>query len=99
MLATSPRSCKRGEPMALSDDARLILDFEQGWWLLPESKEEAIRARLHMSPSTYYRALAELIDEPDALAHDPLLVRRLRRVREERRQARFDRQPKGQHRT
>lgn len=98
MLATSPRSCKRGEPMALSDDDRLILDFEQGWWLLDGSKEEEIRRRFNMSPSTYYRSLAELIDEPDALAYDPLLVRRLRKVREERRRARFEREPKGQHR-
>ena len=84
--------------MALSADDRLLLDFEQGWWLRPGPKEEAIRAELHMSPSTYYRSLAELIDDPDALAYDPLLVRRLRRTREERRRARFEGRPTGQHR-
>lgn len=84
--------------MALSDDDRLILEFEQGWWLLPGPKEDAIRSELHMSPSRYYRSLAELIDDPDALAHDPLLIRRLRRTREERRRARFDTTPTGQRR-
>lgn len=98
MLATSRGSCKRGEPMALTDEDRLILDFEQGWWLLPGAKEDAIRSQLAMSPSSYYRALAELIERPEALAYDPLLVRRIRRTREQRRRTRFEGQPTGQRR-
>ena len=84
--------------MALTDDDRVILDFEQGWWLMPGSKEDAIRSQLDMSPSSYYRALAELLDDPEALAYDPLLVRRLRRTREQRRRARFENGPTGQRR-
>jgi hypothetical protein len=42
-----------------------------------------------MSPSTYYRRLRALVDRPEALAADPLLVRRLRRDRTERRRRRF----------
>lgn len=65
-----------------------ILDFERAWWQSPGPKGEAIRARLDMSPSAYYRRLDALIDHPDALEADPLLVRRLRRARADRRRRR-----------
>ncbi len=65
-----------------------ILDFERAWWQSPGPKGEAIRARLDMSPSAYYRRLDALIDHPDALEADPLLVLRLRRARVERRRRR-----------
>lgn len=82
--------------MALSDRDRAIIDFERGWWLEAETKEPAIRATLGLSPTRYRELLYELLDEPDALAYDPLLVRRLQRVREQRRQARFDRRSAGE---
>jgi hypothetical protein len=74
--------------MPLSDRDREILDFERGWWLLPTAKGTAIRERLDLSPSRYYQLLAELIDSPEAAAHDPLVVHRLRRARGLRRRAR-----------
>lgn len=95
MLATWSGSCKRGESMALTDHDRAILDFEQGWWLQPGPKEDAIRSQLGLSPTTFYKRLGELIDDSDALALDPLLVRRLRRTREQRRRARFDSRSTG----
>lgn len=76
--------------MALSDRDRAILDFEREWWTLGSSKEAAIRARFALSPTRYYQLLAALIDTEEALAYDPLLVRRLRRMREQRRRARFE---------
>jgi len=67
---------------------RSILDFERDWWQTPGPKGEAIRARLAMSPSAYYRRLDVLIDRPEVLDLDPLLVRRLRRARADRRRQR-----------
>lgn len=68
-----------------------MLDFERGWWLEDggEPKHAAVRRCLDMSATSYRAGLDRLIDSPDALAYDPLLVRRLRRRRDERRRARF----------
>jgi hypothetical protein len=68
---------------------RSILDFERDWWQSPGPKGDAIRARLEMSPSAYYRRLDALIDRPEVLDLDPLLVRRLRRARADRRRRRY----------
>ena len=76
--------------MALSDRDRAILEFEQGWWLEPGTKEAALRARLDLSPSRYRELLYAVIDAPDAMAFDPLVVRRVRKVREQNRKARFE---------
>ena len=65
----------------LSDRERQMLAFEREWWQHAAVKEHAVRARLGMSTADYYRALNTVIDRPEALAHDPLLVRRLRRMR------------------
>jgi hypothetical protein len=74
--------------MALSDRDRAVLDFERGWWLVPSAKGSAIRERLGLSPTRYYQVLRRLVDDHDAAAYDPLVVRRLRRARRLRRQAR-----------
>lgn len=76
--------------MALSDRDRAILDLERSWWKDSGPKEDVIRARLGMSPTRYYELLGDLIASPEAAAHDPLLVRRLRRVRLLRRRARLE---------
>ena len=76
--------------MALSDRDRAILDFERSWWTEPGLKEDAIRARFALSATRYYRLLAALIDDPDAERYEPLVVRRLRRARDQRRRARFE---------
>lgn len=65
-----------------------ILDFERAWWQSPGPKGDAIRAQLQISPSAYYRRLDTLIDHPAAMDLDPLLVRRLRRARADRRRRR-----------
>jgi hypothetical protein len=71
--------------------ARAILDFERGWWQRPGAKERAIRDRLGLSAARYYQLLNRLIDSPDALRYDPMLVKRLRRLRVLRRRQRFER--------
>jgi hypothetical protein len=66
---------------ALSERDRGILDFERQWWKYAGAKESAVREKFDMSSTRYYQVLNALIDRPEALAHDPLLVRRLRRLR------------------
>jgi hypothetical protein len=58
-----------------------ILQFERQWWLYAGNKEQAIRDMFDLSPTRYYQVLNQVIDNPDALAAEPLLVRRLRRLR------------------
>ncbi len=82
--------------MALTDRDRAILDFERSWWTEAGPKDTAIRERFELSGTRYYQLLTELLDDPDALDHDPLLVRRLRRVRERRRRARIEGRPMSQ---
>jgi hypothetical protein len=72
-------------------DWREILDFERGWWKSPGRKELAVRERFGLSPARYYQLLNRLIEQPEALGYDPMLVRRLRRLRDARRRKRFAR--------
>lgn len=65
----------------LSDRDRAILDFEKKWWRYPGAKEQAIRDHLGMPATRYYQLLNALLDRPEALGYDPILVRRLRRLR------------------
>jgi hypothetical protein len=76
--------------MPLSDRDRAIIDFERSWWAEPGPKEQAIRNRFALSATRYYQLLGELLDNDEALAYDPLLLRRLRRMRDRRRRARFE---------
>jgi Protein of unknown function (DUF3263) len=81
--------------MDLTDRDRAILDFERGWWAQPGSKVDAIRAHLDLSASRYYELLGGLVESVAAEEYDPLVVRRLRRERAERRRARFTGRPAG----
>ncbi|MEE1761890.1 DUF3263 domain-containing protein [Streptomyces sp. SP18BB07] len=65
-----------------------ILAVERQGWEGPGAKERAIRERLGIAPVRYYQLLNALLDDPRALAHDPVTVNRLRRVREARREER-----------
>ncbi|HEX7247483.1 MAG TPA: DUF3263 domain-containing protein [Actinomycetota bacterium] len=79
-------------PEVLDDRSRALLDFERESWKLEMPKERAIRERFGFSATRYHQLLNRLIEEPAALAYDPMLVRRLQRVREARRQRRVARQ-------
>jgi hypothetical protein len=72
----------------LSDRDREILAFERQWWKYAGAKEQAVRELFGLSATRYYQVLNALIDSPEALAHDPMLVKRLRRMRATRQRAR-----------
>ena len=65
----------------LSDRDKDILDFERSWWKHAGVKEQAIRDRFDMSATRYYQLLNEILENPAALEHDPILVKRLKRLR------------------
>jgi len=65
-----------------------ILEFESHWMRHVGAKEAAIRDRFAVSPTRYYQLLGALIDSPSALAHDPMLIKRLQRTRDARLSAR-----------
>lgn len=73
---------------ALSERDRQILAFERQWWRYAGAKESSIRELFDMSATRYYQVLNALIDRPEALAADPMLVKRLRRLRASRQRAR-----------
>ncbi|HEY9473263.1 MAG TPA: DUF3263 domain-containing protein [Mycobacteriales bacterium] len=80
-----------GEPEAadgLTRREREVLAFERQWWKYAGAKEQAIRDLFDMSATRYYQILNGLIDRPEALAADPMLVKRLRRLRATRQRAR-----------
>ncbi len=68
----------------LSGEDRAILDFERGWWNQPGAKDQAIEFGLGLSAARYYEHLADLVDRDEALAYDPLTVKRVRRMIENR---------------
>jgi Protein of unknown function (DUF3263) len=72
----------------LSDRDRAILTLERQWWRYAGAKEQAIRDLFGMSATRYYQVLNSLLDSPAAMATDPMLVKRLRRVRAARQRAR-----------
>jgi hypothetical protein len=65
-----------------------ILAFERQWWRYSGAKEQAVRDMFNLSATRYYQVLNALIDRPEALAHDPMLVQRLRRIRHTRQRVR-----------
>jgi len=72
----------------LSERDEQVLAFERQWWKYAGAKEQAVRELFDMSATRYYQVLNALIDSPAALAHDPMLVKRLRRMRASRQRAR-----------
>ncbi|MET8774210.1 DUF3263 domain-containing protein [Nocardia sp. NPDC050713] len=76
------------EGSGLSRREHEILAFERQWWKYAGAKEEAIRELFGMSPTRYYQVLNAVVDRQEALAVDPMLVKRLRRLRASRQKAR-----------
>jgi len=83
--ALSGRDSATGE---LTERDREILAFERHWWKYAGAKEQAVRDLFDMSATRYYQVLNALLDRPEALAADPMLVKRLRRLRAARQRAR-----------
>ena len=65
----------------LSKRDKAVLDFERSWWLVPGPKDRAVQEHLGMSAGRYYQVLRGLLDDSEAMAYDPLTVRRLLKVR------------------
>ena len=87
-MSGGPTEGKAEEFAALDPRDRELLDFEREAWKLHMSKERAIRERFGFSATRYHQLLNRVIDRPAALAYDPMLVRRLRRLRDSRRRKR-----------
>jgi Protein of unknown function (DUF3263) len=79
-----------GNPITngLSELEIKMLDFERQWWRYAGAKESAIKELFDLTPPAYYQMLNNLIDREDALLAEPILVKRLRRLRESRTAAR-----------
>lgn len=75
-------------PSALSERDERILSFERQWWKHAGAKEEAIRLEFGLSAARYYQVLNAVLEKPGAIAFDPMLVKRLHRIRDTRTEAR-----------
>jgi len=75
----------------LTDREREVLAFERQWWRYAGAKEQAIRDAFDWSPTRYYQVLNSLMDSPAAMVADPMLVKRLRRLRTTRQRDRAQR--------
>lgn len=75
----------------LTPDETAILDFAALEWTHVGAKEAAIVQQFGVLPPRFYQQLNALIGRPEALAYNPLLVRRLVRLREARVAARASR--------
>ena len=78
---------RQADSEGLTDLERSILEFERTWWRHAGMKEESVVARFGLTPTRYYQVLNRLIDTRAAREFDPMLVGRLQRIRERRRQA------------
>jgi len=91
-MASVPASAARDTPDpppdGLTERERDILAFERQWWKYAGAKEAAVREQFDLSATRYYQALNALIDRPEALIADPMLVKRLRRLRSTRQRSR-----------
>ena len=86
--STSVRSNPEASGSGLSERDQAVLGFERQWWKYAGAKEEAVKDLFSMSATRYYQVLNALVDRPEALAADPMLVKRLRRLRASRQKAR-----------
>ncbi|MBF6464630.1 DUF3263 domain-containing protein [Nocardia beijingensis] len=87
-VTTGHAAAEQADDAGLSRRELDILAFERQWWKYAGAKEEAIRELFAMSPTRYYQVLNAVVDRPEALAADPMLVKRLRRLRASRQKAR-----------
>lgn len=99
VLAASSAAARLGPVAALAsthaagldERSRRVLDFERSWWQEGGPKERRIRERFGVSATRYHQLLMRAIDLPEAIRYDPMLVRRLRRLRDARRRKRLAR--------
>jgi hypothetical protein len=63
----------------LSTEQIALLDFEGSWWVEGGPKDQLIELQLGLSAAAYYDHLLTLLEHPEAMAHNPLTVLRVRR--------------------
>ncbi len=88
MDQSTNESAAQPQGHGLSDLEVRILEFERSWWAYAGAKESTVRELFDMSAPRYYQLLNDLIDREEALLASPMLVKRLRRLRRARMQAR-----------
>jgi len=88
LMEAAPANTGTTSGATLSEREQEILAFERQWWKYAGAKEQAVRELFDMSATRYYQVLNALIDRPEALTFDPMLVKRLRRLRAARQRAR-----------
>jgi hypothetical protein len=86
--AGPPKTVPTAPAGELGERERAVLAFERQWWRHAGAKEEAIRRQFGVGPTAYYQLLSRLLDDPAAIAYDPMLVKRLQRQRASRRRRR-----------
>ena len=86
--SASPSPASPAASAGLTEREAEILAFERQWWKYAGAKETAVRDLFDMSATRYYQVLNALIDRPEALVADPMLVKRLRRLRATRQRTR-----------
>jgi len=86
-----PTTDERPTHPGLTERDAAVLDFEKQWWKYAGAKEQAVRELFGLSATQYYQVLNTLIDSPAALAAEPMLVKRLRRMRASRQRERTQR--------
>ncbi len=74
--------------MAITDREREVLAFEREWFLRAGAKDRAVREQFAISATRYYQILNQLLDSPEAMAEDPMLIKRLQRMRASRQRLR-----------
>lgn len=97
-MSAEPQRAPAQDAPALDDRALGMLDFEARWSGRLGAKEAAIRGEFGLSAARYYQVLDALLDSPAALRRDPILVRRLQRLRDARVRARAARTFRADHR-
>ena len=88
METQSAANLQNSQESGLTELELRILDFERQWWRYAGAKESSIKELFDLTPPAYYQLLNNLIDREEALLSQPMLVKRLRRLREARTEAR-----------
>jgi hypothetical protein len=67
---------------------KMALDIAGRRYRYEAVREQHVRERLGCTPTRFWQIVDALLDDPEALAYAPTTVRRLARLREQRRAAR-----------
>lgn len=72
------------EVKGLSEFEAKALEFERGWWQYGATRDLAIRHAMGMNSVRYHLLLTRMLDQEHVWRADPVLVDRLRKLRDER---------------